>query len=53
MSDFAKADKTPVLELPWLVIVPGALLAILAGVVPVRRRRPAARGEQRPAATVA
>jgi hypothetical protein len=31
VDDFAKADKTPVLELPWLVIGPGALLLVLAG----------------------
>jgi hypothetical protein len=31
VDDFADADKTPVLELPWLVIVPGALVALLAG----------------------
>jgi len=43
VSDFAKADETPVLELPWPVIVPGALLALLAGVVLVRRREPAPR----------
>ena len=31
VDDFAAADETPVLELPWLVIGPGALLLVLAG----------------------
>src|SRR3954447_6241795 len=31
VDDFGQADKTPVLELPWLVIGPGALLLVLAG----------------------
>ena len=42
VDDFADADETPVLELPWLVIVPGALVALVAGaalLVPDRRRR--------------
>ena len=29
VDDFAQADETPVLELPWLVIGPGALLLVL------------------------
>lgn len=29
VDDFAAADETPVLELPWLVIVPGGLLLVL------------------------
>jgi hypothetical protein len=31
VDDFAQADETPVLELPWLVIGPGGLLLIVAG----------------------
>ena len=31
VDDFAAADQTPVLELPWLVIIPGAVVALLAG----------------------
>ena len=31
VDDFAQADETPVLELPWLVIGPGALLLLLSG----------------------
>ena len=44
VGDFAKADKTPVLELPWLVIGPGALLLLVAGAgLVAERRRTAAR----------
>lgn len=53
VSDFAEADETPVLELPWLVIVPGAFLALLAGVALARRREPATRSEPRAAPTTA
>jgi hypothetical protein len=45
VGDFAKADKTPVLELPWLVIGPGALLTLVAGIgllVEARRSPPPA-----------
>jgi len=31
VDDFGQADKTPVLELPWLVIAPGALILLLSG----------------------
>jgi hypothetical protein len=31
VDDFADADETPVLELPWLVIGPGILLLVLSG----------------------
>jgi hypothetical protein len=37
VDDFAQADETPVLELPWLVIGPGALLLLLAGALALRR----------------
>jgi hypothetical protein len=43
VDDFAQADETPVLELPWLVIGPGAVLLLLAGgaLVAGRVRAPA------------
>jgi hypothetical protein len=53
VSDFADADETPVLELPWLVIVPGALLTLLAGAALARRREPVAARDHRAAATTA
>ena len=31
VDDFAQADETPVLELPWLVIGPGVLLLLVSG----------------------
>jgi hypothetical protein len=39
-STFANADKIPLEPIPWLFIVPGLALAILAGItlVPARRR---------------
>jgi hypothetical protein len=40
VDDFAAANETPVLELPWLVIAPGALIAILAGLALVPRAEP-------------
>jgi hypothetical protein len=45
VDDFADADETPVLELPWLVIGPGALLLLLSGAALV-----AARDRSRPVA---
>jgi hypothetical protein len=44
VDDFADADKTPALELPWLVIGPSALLLLVGGaglLVETRRRRSA------------
>ena len=38
VDDFAQADKTPVLELPWLVIGAGALLLLLSGGALLARR---------------
>jgi hypothetical protein len=40
VDDFAAADKTPVLELPWLVIGSGALVALIAGLALVPRLAP-------------
>ena len=53
VDDFAAADETPVLELPWLVIGPGALLLLLLGgtLVVARIRRPAGSPSLRPQAT--
>jgi hypothetical protein len=50
VDDFAQADETPVLELPWLVIGPGIVLLVLAGgaLLVGRVRSPATLG--RPAA---
>jgi hypothetical protein len=31
VDDFAQADETPVLEMPWLVIGPGVLLLLVSG----------------------
>jgi len=40
---FANADKIPLRPIPWLFILPGALLALLGGfsLAPLRRRSPA------------
>lgn len=38
VGDFAKADRIPVVALPWLIVAPGALLALLAGLGLARRR---------------
>jgi len=43
VEDFAKADETPVLELPWLVIGPGALLLVVAGAALLGERGQVAR----------
>jgi hypothetical protein len=44
VDDFAKADKTPIKAIPWLLIVPGAVLALVAVIALVagtRRSGPA------------
>ena len=40
VDDFAQADETPVLELPWLVIGPGAVLLLVSGGALLVQRRP-------------
>ena len=42
VDEFRNADATPYRALPWLFIVPGALLALVAGAAVVRRPAPAA-----------
>jgi len=39
VDDFAQADETPVLELPWLVIGPGVLLLLVSGAAIATGRR--------------
>jgi hypothetical protein len=37
VNDFAEADAVPFKTLPWLLIVPGIVLVVLAGIALVRR----------------